>query len=208
MKKWAIRRLHGSYFLGWAGFGVVCGVFVTQFIAVAWLIIIPAVLVGLVALWRQHIFLIPFIVIAGTLVGWWRGSLYQEGLLKTQSFVGQQVTIEGTVSDDVTKNTSGVNEVPLSHMTIDDRPATGSAEIGLSKAPLKRGDTIVVRGVAAKGFGSYPITIYQGYLKSVRKGYDPAVAVRDWFVTAVRRVIKEPEASLGVGYLVGQKSEL
>ena len=208
MRRWLLRRLHVSYFLGWLGFGVVGGVFVAQFVAVSWLSLIPAAVLAGVSLWRKHIFLIPLIILAGTLIGWWRGSLYEQGLLKTQSLIGRKVTIEGTVSDDVSKNTSGAYQVPLGGISINGRAMTGSAQVGLSQSSLKRGDYVEVSGVVAKGFGSFPITMYQGYLKSVRPGHDPAVVVRDWFVAAVRKVIKEPEASLGVGYLVGQKSQL
>jgi competence protein ComEC len=175
---------------------------------VDWVLLFPAAIFGAVSLWYKHVFLIPMVIMAGVLIGWWRGSLYQQGVLVTQSFIGQKVTIKGTVSDDVSKNTSGVYQVPLGNIEINRRPMTGGVQIGLSESSLKRGDYIEVSGVVAKGFGSYPITLYQGYLKSLQSGHDPAIAVRDWFVAAVRKVIKEPEASLGVGYLVGQKSQL
>ncbi len=208
MKRLLLRRLHVSYFLGWLGFGTVIGVFVAQFIAVSWLVVVPASAVGFVAMYRRQLWLIPLIVMAGAAIGWWRGSLYEKGLFETATYIGQKVTLKGTVTDDVTTNSSGIRQIPLGSISIRGKPMTGSAQVGMSRSTLKRGDTIDVTGVVAKGFGSFAITMYQASLRSVRSGDDPAVAVRDWFVAAVRKAIKEPEASLGVGYLVGQKSQL
>ena len=37
---------------------------------------------------------------------------------------------------------------------------------------------------------------------------DVALHVRDWFANLIRQAIPDPESSLGIGYLVGQRRSL
>ena len=60
------------------------------------------------------------------------------------------------------------------------------------------------------GFGTFAGSVYRAnilYIKRPQPG-DIALHIRDWFANAVRQAVPEPEASLGVSYLVGQRRAL
>lgn len=61
-----------------------------------------------------------------------------------------------------------------------------------------------------EGFGNLPAAMYRAKLVHIErpKYSDMGRQVRDWFAGVIRKVIPEPEASLGIGYLVGQRSVL
>lgn len=64
--------------------------------------------------------------------------------------------------------------------------------------------------MVSSGFGPYAASIYHGKLLSVQhlKNADIAGSVRDSFANGIRNGIDEPEASLGAGFLLGQKTSL
>lgn len=76
---------------------------------------------------------------------------------------------------------------------------------------LKRSDRVEISGMVSSGFGPYAASIYHGKLLSVQhlKNADIAGSVRDSFANGIRNGIDEPgEASLGAGFLLGQKTSL
>lgn len=62
----------------------------------------------------------------------------------------------------------------------------------------------------SEGFGSFAASMYRAELVKVERPVpgDIALRIRDWFSGAVRQAIPEPEASLGVGFLVGERRSL
>lgn len=65
-------------------------------------------------------------------------------------------------------------------------------------------------GKTTAGFGTFALTMFTAKIVSVIEPHpgDIGRVVRDWFADAIRKGIPEPEASLGIGYLTGQKSAL
>lgn len=60
------------------------------------------------------------------------------------------------------------------------------------------------------GFGNFSSAVYRAKLLNVQRPEpgDVARQVRDWFADTVRRAIPDPQAALGIGYLVGQRRAL
>ena len=75
---------------------------------------------------------------------------------------------------------------------------------------IRRSDELTIRGKLSSGFGSFTASMYDAdvvVLKRPEPG-DIALEVRDWFAEGVRRATDEPESSLGLGYLLGQRRGL
>jgi competence protein ComEC len=79
-----------------------------------------------------------------------------------------------------------------------------------SLSGMKRGDYITGTGQMKEGFGNFPASVSITKLTSiVRHDFgDIGRVIRDWFANSVRKLIPEPQASLGIGFLTGQKSAL
>ncbi|MNL17502.1 Competence protein [compost metagenome] len=75
---------------------------------------------------------------------------------------------------------------------------------------MKRGDRVSVEGRLEEGFGVFSAVVYRAEVQRVERPEpgDVARQVRDWFANAVRLAIPDPQASLGIGYLVGQRRAL
>ena len=152
------------------------------------------------------------VFIAGILLGSWRTGTYLEVSRTYSRYIGYEVVVHGRVSEDPTIGVNGDTRVRVSVEQIDDAKVE-PLDIWVSSSQnssIKRSDRIVLNGVMAAGFGTYAGSMYRAGIVSVsRADYaDVARDVRDSFASGVRAGIDEPEASLAVGFLLGQKSEL
>lgn len=203
-----MKRLHVSYFLGWLGLGVVLGIELARWWVVPFWVLFGAMAAGFIGFYRRQVWCIGFVLVTGLLVGWYRGSVYAQALYQTEQLAGSLVTLIGVVKEDVSTSASGRRTALLDRLVVNGNRRTGVAQIGLTEQGIHRGDTVTVKGLLAKGSGASTVTMFTAKVTSLTKGHDWAVGLRDWFVAAVRKAIREPAASLGVGYLAGQKSAL
>lgn len=214
MQWWILRqKLHASWLITLLSaaivLGVVCAQWNATFSSGLWLAVSLAA-IGLV-LWRRSVYLVPIIVLAGIGVGLWRGSIEQNQLIVYKNLYESAVTVTGKVSDDTDIGKGGAVVVRVSDITIDNHPVAGKLWISSStKYDIKRGDTVTIVGTLRAGFGNFAGTMYRADVTKVQRPQpgDVARRVRDWFADAVRMAIPDPQASLGIGYLVGQKRAL
>src|SRR5690606_617521 len=105
MPLWRYKRaLHPSWL--WAGFffGVASGVVPSFrmpepfFVSFAWCVC-GGILAG-ICLVRRYLWLAAIMVVAGSLVGLWRGSSYRQQLEPYNDLVGKSMTLSGTVRED------------------------------------------------------------------------------------------------------------
>jgi competence protein ComEC len=75
---------------------------------------------------------------------------------------------------------------------------------------VKRSDVIRLYGKLKPGFGSFAASMSYADVQSISHAdkKDFGLKIRDWFAADIRRIIPEPQASLGIGYLLGQRSAL
>jgi competence protein ComEC len=73
---------------------------------------------------------------------------------------------------------------------------------------LKRGDTVRIEGRLKEGFATYQGVITYATLLDVKRHPDLIRDIRERFVESIRSFVAEPMASLGVGFVVGQRSAL
>lgn len=207
------KQLHISQLIGVIAGAIIVGVVAAQwwfdFGYLAWLL----VGIGLLAigLWRRAVYVIPLLIIGGMFLGLWRGSVLQSELVVYEQLYGQVVAINGKVSEDADIGKQGELVLRLDDLRIGEQTLPGKIWVtAQTKFDIKRGDRVIFDGNLSNGFGNFAGVVYQASIKQVQRPQpgDVARQVRDWFADSVRTAISEPQASLGIGYLVGQRRAL
>lgn len=171
---------------------------------------IGIVLASLVFKWRR-LFLVPCLIVAGVLLGLWRGSIDQEQLRIYKNLYESRVSIAGVVSDDVDMGKKGDMILRVGSIKSQGYVLSGKMWVGAyTKYDIKRGDIVTVEGKLQAGFGSFASAMYRAEVVKVQRPEpgDVARRTRDWFADNVRLAIPDPQAALGIGYLVGQRRAL
>ena len=171
--------------------------------------------VGLLALAmvRHRRFMLVVAILGGMLIGVARGSIEQYSLASYERLYAKHVRLGGVVADDIDTNARGQAVVHLAHIANDGHEVAGKLWISLdshSSKNLERGDYVELDGVLEKGFGTFAGSMYlPEIVHAGREGAgDVALNVRSAFAGSINKAIQEPEASLGIGFLLGQKRGL
>lgn len=198
-----------------AACGVIGGVALAALItpglmpSIAWGLTGLAVVLG--ACLRRTRWVLPLALVGGLLLGGWRGSVTQAAVQKWAPLYGQVITLRGTVSEDADIGKRGETVVRLKDIIYRGQSVSGMIWASLlPELPVKRSDQITVRGRLANGFGSFVGALFRAEVTKIERPTpgDVGLHMRDWFAGAIRQAIPEPQASLGVGYLVGQRRAL
>lgn len=152
-----------------------------------------------------------FAIVFWTVLGVGYGSAHIGTRNAYKLYLGQTLRLEGTLKEDVSKASTGSASIQMSNITINSVTQPGVVLVMARSPPIvKRGDHIVVQGSLKDGFGSFPAVLTNASVLSVRAPPVPDTGreIRDWFASNVRKVIPETGASLGIGFLTGQKTDL
>lgn len=154
--------------------------------------------------------MVILVIISGCLFGLWRGGSHKVELLDYRPYYGKVVTVSGLVAQDASYGERGDQRLNLKAIRIDGKTLVGEIWVSTTKKDIKRGDKIIVHGKLGYGFGNLSATMYRAQIIAIERPYpgDVARRVRDWFAEGVRKGIPDPQASLGLGYLLGQKTAL
>ncbi len=185
-----------------SGWGVSLGSFVWCLLSVA---------LFAAALFRRVIYCVPIIIVAGLLFGLWRGSVDQRELTAYKPMYGQVVRLRATVVDDADVGKKGETILRLGDVRVYNQQLYGKIWASTSaKSDIKRGDIVTVEGNLQSGFASFSGVMYRAKIVSIQRPEpgDAARRVRDWFADKIRLAIDDPQAALGIGYLVGQRRAL
>ncbi len=209
---WWRQRIHVSWLIAFASTAFVIGVLLALFFSLNhWQLLCIGIGCAVFAFWRQRAYVVPLLFIGFWLIGCVYGSSVKDSTSIYRHIINSQVELTGHVREDPSKNDSGAVMMQVDQVTVREYKLPGSVWVSSSSnGDVKRGDTIIVSGTLSQGFGTYAASMYRASIKKVtRSPYDDiGRVVRDWFADAVRRVIPEPQASLGIGFLTGQKSAL
>ncbi len=189
----------------------VAGVASVLFVTIPWVYGVGALGFVAVGFYVRYTWLLPCIAVAAGLVGAGYGSAHTGLRAGYDVYVGQVVIIQGKVREDLSKTSSGSTSLQLDAIVLNNTKMPGSIYASVRKiADVKRGDVVTLKGQARQGFGNFPISISTLEAVSVTRPVpgDIGRVVRDWFADKVRHYIPEPQASLGIGFLTGQKSAL
>ncbi len=215
LRYYLARPVHISWLIAGFGLMLVVGVSLAPlfepaiFASIAWLI--TALILFAIAGAKPISGTVTFALLGGLSCGLWRGSIELHQLAIYHKLVGINVVASGTISEDPDLDARGNLLLRLKDLTINDHRVAGKLWVATpAKSTPERSDRVTVKGVISEGFGSFPATMYEPEIVRIERPTpgDVALHVRDWFAGLVRQVISEPEASLGIGYLVGQRRSL
>lgn len=205
------RQLHSAWNIAIACIGFVTGVALTLLMQVPWWAGVTAIIGVFICLYSRRTVLIPFLLLSSVLVGLGYGSAHLGTRSVYESWYGQNVVLQGRVKEDPSKASSGSTSVQLDSVTVGEVATPGTVYVSIRGSPVpKRGDLVTLQGVMKEGFGSFPASLANAsIIRTVRPvPGDVGRVVRDWFADKVRQNIPDPQASLGIGFLTGQKSDL
>lgn len=208
---WRYRRFHVSILIGWLCCGVLIGIAVGRSAPwlVAWWWIVAGLLLVPIAMMQRRWWSIGIIIVAGMLIGWQRGTSEMVTLAGYEQYIGKSVIVGGVISDDPQRNERSQTEFSLGSISINSEPIAGRMYVSVAgDRKLKRGDGVVLKGKMSEGFGSYQATMRYSDVVGQKSGATPIRDIREHFSAGVRAVVPEPEASLGLGFVVGQRSAL
>lgn len=214
MTFWQLKkRLHASWLVAVMAAGIVAGVIMAQYWpelhSPIWFLV--GLSLAVLGFWRGKIYALIFVVLAGGLVGLWRGSVGQQELAPYENIIGYSTSVKGKVGEDPDTGKNGELVLRLGDVQIEGHKLPGMIWVSAAPQPeIKRGDSVTVKGKLSEGFGNFPASMYRAEVVKAERPVpgDVAGQVRDWFASAVRLGVPEPEASLGIGYLVGQRRSL
>lgn len=215
MKYWAHTPLHVSWLIAIGCIAIFAGIVLARFVplgaftSIAWLLTGSALVLW--ACLRQQRWVVILVIVGGLLIGLWRGTLVQTGLETSKSVIGKTLTISGIVDDDTDIDRHGNTVARLKNVHLGGQKIQGNAWVAFDNTlQIKRNDQVTFRGKVSKGFGTFVFAVYRAEMKGAKRAEpgDVALSIRDWFAGLVRQTVPEPEASLGIGFLVGQRRSL
>jgi competence protein ComEC len=208
---WWFRQLvHSSW-----GIAVLCATFVIG----VWLALLLRVPIWLgvavlplvaVSFWHLRVYILPILACSGLCIGLGYGSAALGERDAYAFYIGHSVTLFGKVKEDPSRSSSGQLSLQLDTVDIEGTQLPGNVLVSVAARDIKRGDIVRVTSLLKPGFGSFPASMSRAAVLSVVRPVpgDVGRVVRDWFADKVRQHIAEPQASLGIGFLTGQKSAL
>jgi competence protein ComEC len=208
---WRYLRFHESYLLAWLAVGLLVGLLCGRLLVVGpntpYLFIGCVLLLG--ALRSRRWWAFGAILVAGACFGSLRGATVTTQYGQYGALVDTNVTMRGVMSGDVQKIGDGQMRIVLGGVRINGQHYPGEVLVTLYGAPvLKRGDTVTASGTLHAPFASYGATLGGAKVVNVERGVNAIRDVREHFAQVVRSLVVEPMASLGLGFVVGQRSTL
>lgn len=214
MNWWAFKRkVHPSWLVAVTCVGVSAGVFLARYVGVtgseSTICLVVSLIIIIVSMSLKYRYLIPLLILGGILLGLWRGSLFTVKMASFESLYGGTVYVNGVVKDDVDTGSSGQIVIRLDDIKIGGESMQGMLWVISDNADIKRGDELALHGELREGFGNFSGVIRNAVIdRIIHSNKDLALVVRDRFANAIRVALPDPEASLGIGYLVGQRRSL
>jgi competence protein ComEC len=161
---------------------------------------------------KSKVWMLILALVAGMLVGLWRGTVERVELGAYSGLIGMNVELMGVVFEDPSVELGSQVRLRLVDSQVGERQLPGQVWVSVigRTAEIKRSDVVVVSGKLKSGFGTFPASISYGKLVGVesRAGADPAREMRDEFGEKLENAIDQPAENLGMGILAGQKTAL
>lgn len=173
----------------------------------------PILLLPLLLLFRhKNVTAISVVVLLGLSLGLWRGGIYIQKLHELQSLTGRKVTIEATATSDSIYSEGSQIEFTANKVQLLDPPSkflAGSFKIsGFGVPMIYRGDRVQVSGKLFPMRGSNQARIAYAQLERVGADTNWINSFTRRFAAGMQSALPEPNASFGLGLLIGQRNTL
>lgn len=160
----------------------------------------------------KNIVSLVIVIFLGLSVGLWRGSIYMQHVYDLRELTTQKVTITAkATSDAVYANKSQLeftaNQVHMSQPRV--KPLAGSFKIsGFGVPMVYRGDIVQISGKLYPTRGSNQARIAYAQLQRIGAGNSFIYNLTRRFNAGMQSALPEPQASFGLGLLIGQRTTL
>jgi competence protein ComEC len=179
-------------------------------VGLLWLVFAPLLLL----LRRKNLSSLILVVLLGLGLGLWRGGTYMQKLNELKAFTGHKVTIQATATSDSIYSKASQIEFTANNATLLQGPAlqkdlAGSFKIsGFGTPMVYRGDRVQISGKLYPMRGANQGRI--AYAQLTRVGFDDSWMNKFTrrFSAGMQSALPEPQASFGLGLLIGQRSTL
>lgn len=152
---------------------------------------------------------LPCAVIAGLVLGVWRGSEVLAQVHVYKSYIGQKVQLKGKVAEDPYYNAKNQMVIVVEDVGIGNRHLPGCVRVTTASAVKPaRGDTIYASGKMNEGFSKYPASMYFASVNIAEQSVNPILQLRRIFAANVQNLLPSEQAALGLGFLLGVKSQI
>ncbi len=209
--------IHQSYLVVAFCVGVVVGAIVgicfrvNYFASPVWIGVVLALMV--VALLWPKCLLVVVAFVAGMVLVFFRIAGELQGENYVRQLYGRNVVVSGIIDGDP-ETDEMKTKFKLSGLKFggdDDVGVRGSLYVSVNKnEELARSDKMVLEGKMLDGFGTYSGYLYMPKLVEWERPEpgDLVLRVRNWFAGRIRDLVPDPEASLGLSYLLGMRTGL
>lgn len=166
----------------------------------------------LIAFLKPKLFFIILALVAGIVLAFFRISFNLLDEEYVRQFYGQTIEVAGIVDGDPDMD-DGTTKLKLGQLRFGEESNTknGVSFVSLkTNTKIERGDKLLLKGRLSDGFGVYVGSFYRPQVLKLEKP-DPgdlALNIRNWFAERIIDQITEPEAGLGLSYLLGIKTGL
>lgn len=213
---WLTRRIHSVLLISSLAIGVLIGCLLAYFFPSAWFTSWIWWVVWLfwiaVCFWKSRRWTIAVIVIIGSMVGYGRGVAELATWVDLSDYTGRQVTVSGIIREDPEQGSGSELRLRLDTMKIGGRNYGGVYWVTVAGGAdeLQRSDRVTVRGELQSGFGTFGASMFRAEIIGLEKRvrFDPMLEVRNSFANSIRSTMPDPQAALGIGYILGQKRAL
>ncbi|HET7528707.1 MAG TPA: ComEC/Rec2 family competence protein [Candidatus Saccharimonadales bacterium] len=164
------------------------------------------------ALLRKNIFAMLLVLAIGLTLGLWRGSVYMQNVRELQRLAGREVTIDATASTDSfygkrsqVQFTAGNINLIYPYKT----SLAGSFKLsGFGEKMIYRGDRVRITGRLFPSRGGSQATIAYSKMERIKPGSNIIYDTTRNFNAGMQNALPEPQASFGLGLLIGQRNTL
>lgn len=175
-----------------------------------------AVVFGLLALAsfrKARLLSVYAVVLLGISLGWWRGGIYMAEVDFLQTISKEQVVITGRVLNDSLYDEKGAISFDLGSLQLEaeNGPRNIIGKVGVSgygERVIYRGDEVRVEGKFYPGRGSYVAWMSYAQLEVRSRSQSVIYSVTRNFAAGIQTALPEPQASFGLGILIGQRDTL
>jgi competence protein ComEC len=208
------KRVHFAWHIAFFGVGLPLGIAGSKFyslplssIELATFLVVGLTVIAI----KRFRYLAVFALVLGACVGLMRGEAISAEYRIYDKLYDSEVVLLGRVADDPSFGRAGDVRFKLTNVKIGDSELPGSIWVSVKVLDeLKRGDIVSVSGNLKKGFGIYSASIFRAEVQDVVRPYpgDWVGRLRDKFIDSVKTVIPDPQASLGISFLMGMRKAL
>ena len=211
------RRIHPVVLIAGLSAGILIGCLVSYFFPSMWFTSWVWWLIWIfwlvVCFWKARRWLLVVMVVVGMMIGYSRGALELSSWVDVSYYGDSEVILSGIVREDPETGHGGEQRLRLNSVKVNDKTQHGAYWVtvaGENATTIERSDEVVVRGELQPGFGTFTASIFRAEIIELHKRvrFDPLLDVRNTFSEAIRSVMPDPQAALGIGYILGQKRAL